>query len=75
MTTIECTATIDETHRAVLQFPDDVLPGTHRLMVVIQDAGGRERNAPLEPLPSFNPGPWPAGLSFRREDIYGHDGR
>ena len=28
-----------------------------------------------EPLPTLDLGPWPEGLSLRREDMYGDDGR
>ncbi len=29
----------------------------------------------MEPLPVHDLGPWPEGLSLRREDTYGDDGR
>ena len=30
---------------------------------------------PLNPFPVIDVGPWPEGLSLRREDLYGDDGR
>lgn len=51
--------------------PDDVPPGRRTVVLVI--------DAPTEPapldLPVHDLGPWPAGLSLRREDIYGDDAR
>ena len=40
----------------------------------------RIRQPPTEPvdadsLPTLDLGPWPEGLSLRREDMYGDDGR
>ena len=31
--------------------------------------------ADLDDLPTLDLGPWPEGLSLRREDMYGDDGR
>ncbi len=31
--------------------------------------------AELDDLPTLDLGPWPEGLSLRREDMYGDDGR
>jgi len=40
-------------------------------------AAARKSNTGEEPLdfPVDNLGPWPEGLSLRREDMYGDDGR
>ena len=57
----------------------DAMPvGEHIARVKIADT--LVPPAPLEPfdidkLPVFNLGPWPEGLSVRREDMYDDDGR
>ena len=40
-------------------------------------SAARKAIAGKEPLdfPVDDPGPWPEGLSLRREDMYGNDGR
>jgi hypothetical protein len=75
MRTIETTAVVTASHTMTIQVPADVLPGTHRVVVV------------MEPTPQANPtglpfgltpidiGPWPEGFTASREQIYGDDGR
>jgi hypothetical protein len=58
--------------------PPDVPPGEHEVTIAI--APGLIRQKPEKPfdvndLPNVDLGPWPEGLSLRREDIYGDDGR
>ena len=87
MTTIECTAIIDETHRAVLQFPDDIAPGEHRIRLTIVETDLDNRADDLQgtpagprrwqaaPFPTYDLGPWPEGFTVSREQIYDDDGR
>jgi len=76
MKTIETTIVIDESRLATLQFPADVAPGTHRVVVVIEESPAFFPNAPtLDDFPVIDVGPWPDDLSMRREDMYGDNGR
>jgi hypothetical protein len=58
--------------------PPDVPPGEHEITITVSP--GLIRREPEKPfnvddLPTVDLGPWPEGLSLRREDIYGDDGR
>jgi hypothetical protein len=58
--------------------PAAVPPGEHEITITLAPLPTRER--PEEPfdddaLPTHDLGPWPEGLSLRREDIYDEDGR
>lgn len=75
MKTIKCSVVVDEQRTALLRFPPDVAPGEHQLVVVVGERAGIHRDQPLDDLPSISVGRWPAGLSLRREDLYGDDGR
>jgi len=70
MNTIECTALVDEKHQALVQFPEDVTPGEHQIVVLIDQHGDGQSTGPLEDLPTISVGRWPTGLSLRREDMY-----
>ena len=57
--------------------PDSIPPGEH---IALIQAPGPARQLPTLPfdvdaLPLRDLGPWPEGLSLRREDLYGDDGR
>lgn len=57
--------------------------GEYMASIEVQDVGlpppfeARAANARLgvDRLPVFDMGPWPAGLSLSREDLYGDEGR
>lgn len=58
--------------------PPQVPPGDH--MVTIAVDTGRVRQKPrksfdISKLPIVDLGPWPEGVSLRREDLYDDDGR
>ena len=58
--------------------PGQVPAGEHEASITVADRPVRQ--LPSEPfdvnaLPIRDLGPWPAGLSLRREDVYGDDGR
>jgi hypothetical protein len=78
MKTIQTTIEVDEQGRATIQLPAGVTPGQYQAVVVIED---RQPVAP-RPRPSMAdfprheiPWPFPEGFTFRREEIYGDDGR
>jgi hypothetical protein len=58
--------------------PPDVPPGEHEITITVAPAPPRQQPKKpfnLDDLPSHDLGPWPEGLSLRREDMYGDDGR
>lgn len=75
MRTIETTAIVTEDGKLTMQAPPDIAPGEHRVVVVIEESSGARRNRlPLD-FPVHDSGPWPDGLSLRREDMYDDWGR
>ena len=74
MKTIETTAVIGEDRILQVQLPQDVTPGRHHVAVVI-DEPSAPTSKTLDDFPTIDVGPWPDGLSLRREDMYGDDGR
>jgi len=58
--------------------PADVPPGEHEVTITLIPPPSRKptrRPFTVKDLPSHDLGPWPEGLSLRREDIYDEDGR
>lgn len=58
--------------------PGQVPAGEHEARITVADQPARQ--LPSEPfdvndLPAHDLGPWPEGLSLRREDLYGDEGR
>ncbi len=78
MRTIETIATIAPDGTLTARMPSDVAPGQHRIIVVLDqessESTARTPKPPLEFHVSAWEG-WPADCTFRREDIYGDDGR
>jgi len=78
MTQIRARILVGPDHRISGSVPEDVPPGEHEAVITV--APLPERQLPTKPfrvedLPVHDLGPWPEGLSLRREDIYGDDGR
>jgi hypothetical protein len=74
MKTIQTTAVVDAEHRVTIQLPDDVEPGEHTVTLILTPAS-QAAPPPWPGFPTHDVGPWPEGLSLRREDMYGDDGR
>jgi hypothetical protein len=58
--------------------PAAVPPGEHEVTINVAPAPTRQRPGDpfdAETLPTHDLGPWPEGLSLRREDRYDEDGR
>jgi hypothetical protein len=58
--------------------PDTVPPGEHEATINVAPDLTRQRPGErfdVEALPTHDLGPWPEGLSVRREDMYDEDGR
>jgi hypothetical protein len=64
-------------HRITGTAPAAVPPGEYEVTLDVVSMPVRQRPAPLnvDALPIHDLGPWPEGLSLRREDIYGEDAR
>jgi hypothetical protein len=78
MKTIETTATVTRRRRLhlQLQLPDDFLPGTHRVVVVIDNQPLADDDVrPTLAFPVDDYGPWPQTLSLSREELYDDFGR
>lgn len=58
--------------------PDGIRPGEHLVRIEVAEQPGRQLPTMpfnVDELPTIDLGPWPEGLSLRREDMYGDDGR
>jgi len=82
VTTIQTNARVFKTGRALIEFAvqRDVPQGLHRAVVLLDEIPLRQDRASASPNPFLSLKPlnlegWPANCSFRREDIYGDDGR
>jgi hypothetical protein len=73
MKTLELEAPITEDRVVTLYLPAAVEPGDE--LHVRLTAPEQAQQRPVLDLPCDDVGPWPEGLSLRREDLYGDDGR
>ena len=69
---------VDADHSITGIAPPDAPPGEHEVTISISPRPAVTQ--PRKPfnindLPSYDMGPWPEGLSLRREDMYDDDGR
>jgi hypothetical protein len=79
MKTIETAISVNPDGSAVieLQLPANVSAGVHRAVVIVEEQPavvGPNVGAPVNLLPLLFEG-WPKDCAFRREDLYGDDGR
>jgi hypothetical protein len=75
MRTIETTAVVTNEGNLTLQVPPDILPGEHRVVIVIEEQPARKEKRPPLDFPVMSVGAWPENLSLRREDMYDEWGR
>ena len=75
MKTIETTGIAGTSGWLMIQVPAGLIPGRHHVVIVVDEALAPEPELPPLNLPAHDVGPWPEGLSLRREDMYGDDGR
>lgn len=75
MRTLEITLTVQPDGTATVELPSDILPGNHRAVLVIEESQALEVVHTLDDFPVDDLGPWPEGLSLRREDMYDDAGR
>ena len=76
MRTLELIGQVEHDGRLTVQLPSDILPGEHQIVLVIDERPlTPSESRPLDDFPVDDYGPWPEGLSLRREDMYGKWGR
>lgn len=77
MRALTLTALVRADHMMMVQVPEDIPPGTHEVVVVLQE--GTVLRQPegrfTANWPVHDSGPIDPNMTFRREDIYGDDGR
>jgi hypothetical protein len=73
--TIEATAKVTEDGTLTVKVPTTILPGAHRVVLVIEEQPKDEDQPDVSDFPVHDFGPWPADLSLRREDMYDDWGR
>ncbi len=74
MVTTETTIEVDEQGKATVQLPAGSKPGRHRAVIIVFDGPESAMVHPDFPRHDI-PWPFPEGSTFRREDMYGDDGR
>ena len=72
MKTFRTTILVDEKRRATIQLPDDIVPGTHEIILQLDEPSPRQ--TPLT-FSAHDVGPWPDGFVVRREELYDDSGR
>lgn len=81
MLAVTIAAKVDDNGIVTWKVPPQVLPGYHKMVIVIEEAellevtnGTQYSRAEAEgqgfALPLHDVGPWPENLSLRREDLY-----
>jgi len=75
MRTIETTVSVTEDRKITIQVPSDIVPGEHKVVIVIDEQPTKKQKRPPLDFPVDNWGPWPENLSLRREDMYDDWGR
>jgi hypothetical protein len=76
MRTLTATAVISPNHTLTMQVPADLTPGVHEVVVLIQEPAALAQSSGLfRDWPAHNVGLIDPSMTFRREDLYGDDGR
>jgi hypothetical protein len=75
MRAVTATAIVRADHILTVPLPADIPPGVRNVVVVLEDEGaGHQGPVPLMFTP-HDTGPTDPTCTFRREDLYGDDGR
>jgi hypothetical protein len=76
MKMVQAKVTVGADRVLTVQLPDDVTTGEYSVTVLLHPAKDQfDRPAIMADWPVIDVGPWPEGLSLRREDMYDDDGR
>lgn len=74
MTRVKARARVSPGGRLEAEIGDALPPGEHEVEIVTEEPEPRRGRSQLDGLLIFS-GAWPEGVSLRREDMYGDDGR
>jgi hypothetical protein len=76
MRTIETSLAVNSNHQAVIQLPEDILPGKHHAVITI-DSESRQKKPEdwLKNFPVISLGGWPNDFIMSRDQLYDDDGR
>ena len=76
MRTLTTTAVISADHTLTVEVPADIPPGARQVVIVLEDAAvTSNKSAHLELPPPHPVAPADPTGTYRREDLYGDDGR
>ncbi len=75
MRTIETVATVTAEGKLIVEAPPGMAPGEHRVVIVVEETPHTAGRLPPLKLHTWKLNAWPADCTFRREDLYGDDGR
>ncbi len=76
MRTIETTVTVTDDQQIIMTLPSDIMPGKHRVVLVIDETPLPLDVNPVKPPLKLNVGEWKnwsSECNFRRQDIYDDD--
>jgi len=71
MRTIEADATVTAERTLVVPLPDDLSPGQHRVVIVIEEKPLPRRRRSWPKMTTYPIGLLDDQVTFRREDLYG----
>lgn len=76
MRALTATAVVNADHTLTLQVPTDILPGVHQVVLVLDAPTASSKDKPsFAELTVHQVGLVDPSMTFRREDMYGDDGR
>jgi hypothetical protein len=76
MCRLTTTAVVDDKHTLTVQVPADIAPGPKQIVIVLEDAAPMNTETrKLKLPPAHAVGPMDPSCTYRREDMYGDDGR
>ena len=75
MKAIETTARVTPKGELMARVPRDILPGRHSVILILTGIESEAQRRHRGSFPVDHVGRWPIGLSLRREDLYGDNGR
>jgi hypothetical protein len=75
MRTVTTTGVVRADHTLTVAVPPDIPPGPRTVVVVLDDAVAPRSTPAAMELTPHPVGPTDAACTYRREDLYGDDGR